>query len=187
MDAQPPYGAPAPYRYGYGQPAVSPPMPGSVRAAAALMWVGAAGTILNALLFRSYVDDMRTEFRRQQASAQGDTGIFFDIDVDDIVKVVVIIAIIVTLIEVGVWIWVAVKTRQGRSWARVLSTVLGTLFVVFAVLGFAIARVAPATATDQDVLSSALSVIGVVLALTIVVLLWVPDSNRWFAAMRDVP
>ena len=194
MDAQPPYefqpqpyGASAPHGYGFGPPAEPPPMPGSVRAAVALMWVGAVLTILNALLFPLYVDEMRAEFRRQQAATQGETGIFVDVDGDSFVRVTVIILIIVTLIEVGLWVWMAVKTRQGRNWARALSTVLGTLSVVFVVLGFAIGSVAPTLTADQDVLSRVLSVIGVVLALTIVVLLWVPDSNRWFAARRDEP
>ena len=193
VDAQPPYESqqpppyPAPHGYGFGQPAEPLPMPGSVRAAVALMWVGAALTILNALLFPLYVDEMRAEFRRHQAATQGETGILVDVDVDSFVRVTIIFMIIVSLIEVGLWVWMAVKTRQGRNWARVLGTVLGTLWAVFAVLGFAIGSVAPTVAADQDVLSRALSVIGVVLALTIVVLVWVPDSNRWFAARRDEP
>ena len=153
----------------------------------ALIWAGAALTVVNGLLIPIYIDDVRAEFRRAAATSSAPRGARDFVGSEDFLQFAVILGLVFLLVQLGLWVWMAVKTRQGRNWARVLGTVLGSLWVLVYSIGFLAAEVAPAMGSDPDLLNRALSVIGPVLALAIIVLLWLPDSNRWFASMRPTP
>ncbi len=76
------------------------------------------------------------------------------------------------LIGVGLWVWMAVKNGQGRSWARVVATVLGALNIVFTLFGLA-----GGTATPVTLVSS---LVSLVLAGVILYLLYRPESTRFY-------
>ena len=66
----------------------------------------------------------------------------------------------------------AVKNGQGRSWARVVATVLGGLNIVFTLL-----NLAGGTATTLTVVSG---LVSLVLAGVILYLLYRPESTRFY-------
>lgn len=191
MSSQPPYpdpyggrDGPAPYGPGYGYgptdpPGQPPPMPSSVRAAVGLMWAGAGLVVVGLLLLPSSVDTIREQAREQLGSSAAGA-----VDVDSAVRVGVAFALLVASLQLGLWIWMAVMNRRGRHWARVLSTVLGAVGIAFTVVGVLVQRVVSSDLTTADTLNTVLSVLTSVLAVAIIVLLWRPDSNRWYDAMR---
>jgi hypothetical protein len=61
---------------------------------------------------------------------------------------------------------------QGKSWARIVATVLGGLNVVFTLLGL----------RNQTAAGVAFSLVGLLLAAGIVFLLWRPESSRFYEA-----
>jgi hypothetical protein len=86
--------------------------------------------------------------------------------------------LVATLIGAGLWLWMAWATRSGRPWARTVGTVLfgvNTVMAPFAVLvdlGFLSAG------SMQALL--ALAAFRWLLALAVVVLLWTPESGRYY-------
>ncbi|MDQ3415985.1 MAG: hypothetical protein M3474_02570 [Actinomycetota bacterium] len=66
------------------------------------------------------------------------------------------------------------KNGQGRSWARIVATVLAGINVLFTAFGLASGNVAP--------VASILSVVKLILAIVIVVLLWRKESSAFYAA-----
>jgi serine/threonine kinase PknH len=75
----------------------------------------------------------------------------------------------------GLWLWMAHANRNGRSWARNLSTVLFALLTLGLLVSLHSNPVMAARAT---------ALIQWALALAALVLLWVTPSNAYFAAMR---
>jgi hypothetical protein len=87
------------------------------------------------------------------------------------------VAVIIGLISVGLWVWMAVMNRKGRSWARIVATVLGGLNIVFTVIGL-----------TQDVgIGTIVNIVTIVLAAAILWLLYRPESSAYYAAMSGSP
>ena len=84
-------------------------------------------------------------------------------------------AIVLGLIGAGVWLWMAHANGQGKTWARTTATVLGGLNVLFTLVGVAMGQ--------STALSLAASVVGLALAVTILILLYRPDANRFYDVM----
>ena len=68
----------------------------------------------------------------------------------------------------------AVKNGQGRSWARVVATVLGGLSVLSTLSNLA--------QGNTTALSLVLSLVGIVLAAVILWFLYRPESSRFYTA-----
>ncbi len=85
------------------------------------------------------------------------------------------VAVVSALIGAGLWIWMAVMNGKGRSWARVLSTVLGGLSILSL-----LANLAQSTNTAATTIQG---LISVALAVTILVLLWKKESTAYYQAV----
>lgn len=79
----------------------------------------------------------------------------------------VLIVGIMTLVLVVIELIVVFKLRNGKNWARVVITILEALGLLILLSGMGLTQV----------LAAAISVV-------IIVLLWVPASNAYFAARR---
>ena len=176
--APPPQGE----RYGGYQsmpdPAAGPPgpapqvgVPASISNAVKLMYAGAVISLINALSVLFTRDTMRTSvadaLRKQGKSVDAST-------VDSAVNVGIILGLVIGLIGVALWIWMARTNQSGRSWARVVATVLGALNILFTLLSL-----------GQDTstgLSRILGIISAILAVVILVLLWRKESSAFYAA-----
>jgi hypothetical protein len=124
----------APVAAGPPLPAPGPQMPGcyppsSVSAAVRLMYAGAASAVLNAIVGSvvGYGVVHGTLEKQPNVSQLAVTdGTAFDVTV----------VIIFGLIGTGLWLWMAYANRNGRSWARNMSTVLFALLTVSLPLSF---------------------------------------------------
>jgi hypothetical protein len=148
---------------------VVPPaeQPSPVRTAVRLMYVGAALSILGILVFLVSRDEMRDNLAKDQPDLTPS-------ELDTAMNVGTVFAIIVGLIGVGLWLWMAYANGQGKSWARIVASVLGGLNVAFALIGLA--------SNPQTAASSVLTLVGLALAAGILFLLWRPESSRFYEA-----
>ena len=94
--------------------------------------------------------------------------------IDTYVTVSVIGGIVFGLIAIGLWLWMSRANGQGKSWARVVASVLGGLNILSTLLGLA---------RGTTPLSLVMSVIGLALAGYILWLLWRPESTEYYEAM----
>ena len=72
----------------------------------------------------------------------------------------------------GLWLWMAAANGAGKSWARVVATVLGALSVLSTVFSL----------TSGTGVTIAMQLLSLVLAVAILVLLWRPASSAYFQA-----
>ena len=147
--------------------AVPPPVeqPASIRLAVRLMYLGAALTLIGVLVGLTQTDEIREAIQEADDSLSGS-------DLDMAVNVAVAMSVVFGLVGVGLWIWMAVVNGRGESWARVVATVLAGLNLVSIVF-----TVAGGGATTVTYVSSAISV---ALAAVILVLLYRPESSRFY-------
>jgi hypothetical protein len=96
-------------------------------------------------------------------------------EVDTAVSVGLGFTVVVGLVAVGLWLWMASANGQGKAWARTTATVLGGLNVLFTLIGLFMG--------GTTGISIAVSLIGLALAVAILVLLYRPDSNRFYDLM----
>jgi hypothetical protein len=165
---------PAPY------PSAPPPAverPPSIRTAVRLMLLAAAISLVSMVVGAATTskDDVAEEVRKNTPNAtQGDIDAAFAFGI--------VFAVIFGLITVGLWLWMAWKNGQGRSWARVVATVLFGLNAFSVAIGLLIASVADSDELNvqSSPVSTVLSVVNFLLALAILVLLWRKESSAYF-------
>ena len=157
----------------WGDPTTAAPeQPSSIRTAVRLMWAGAALSVLSLLVSLLALDSMESRVRRRLTAS--DTGLTSD-DVDGLLGVIVAFAVITALIGVLLWLWMAWKNGQGRSWARVVATVLGGLNLLSSMF---------AMASQPGTLELLLTLANVALAVVILVLLWSKPSSAFYDAVK---
>jgi hypothetical protein len=139
--------------------------PPAIRNAVRLMYVGALLSLIGVLLTPLQTDAIRDAVEDSDASLTAG-------EVDTVVAFSIGMAVVSGLVGVGLWLWMAIKNGQGRSWARVVATVLGGVNIVLTLLS-----VAGGQATG---LTIAVSLLGVALAAVIIVLLYRPESSRFY-------
>ena len=87
--------------------------------------------------------------------------------------VVVIGSVAFGLIGVGLWVWMAVMNKAGKSWARIVATVLFLLNTLVLLLG--VARGGAAA-------SFLVSILTWLIGLGAIILLWRKDSSEYITA-----
>lgn len=143
------------------------PQPTSILQAVRLMFVGAAISAVGVLLSFTQTDAIREAVEDSDSSLTSS-------EVDTVVNVAVGFAAVFGLIGVGLWIWMAVTNGQGKSWARVVATVLGGLNILGTLFNL--------TQPGSTPLSLVLAVVGLILAAVILFLLYRPESSRYYEA-----
>ncbi|HEX6524154.1 MAG TPA: hypothetical protein VF070_29760 [Streptosporangiaceae bacterium] len=93
------------------------------------------------------------------------------------------------LILAGLWAWMAWKNDEGRSWARIVSTVF---FGITCLYSLSMALELVALLRFDDVSAGPLALISLVFAQWVVgllalILLWRPESSRYFQSLQPVP
>jgi len=146
-------------------PDASVERPSSVTRAVQLMYVGAVLSAIGIVV--SWVT--RNQLRDQIAEV---TPSLTPKGVDAAVTISLVSATVVGLIAVGLWLWMAAANGAGKSWARVLATVLGAVSVLSVIF----------TLTSGTPVTIAMGLLSLVLAVAILVLLWRPASSAYFQA-----
>lgn len=129
------------------------------------MYVGAVLSLLGLLTVPFQTDAVRDAIEDSDSSLTAG-------EVDDAVNIAVGSIVLVGLVGVALWVWMAVKNGQGRSWARVVATVLGGLNILSTLSGLLQGGTTP--------LSLALNLVSLALAGVILWLLYRPESTRFY-------
>lgn len=154
---------------GFTAPGADVAPPKSILNAVKLMYVGAAMSLLGIVL--AFVQKGEVEDQVRDRLQEDGKSLS---DLDSIVNVAMISSVVFGLIGVALWIAMAKTNEAGKSWARIVATVLGAL----AILSF-LGTFAQGTATPLGVV---VSLISLVLAVAILILLWRKDSSAYYAA-----
>lgn len=164
--------SPPAYPGGTGYEPVPPvPQPSSIRVAALLMYVGAALSVLSLIVGLATLGSLKDNIRSNLQSR----GDFTAQNLDSAYNVAVAFVVIVAIIAIAIWLWMAWKNSQGRSWARIVATVLAGLNILSFLANLA--------QNQQTGGTTVLSVISVLLAIGILILLWRPESSAYYRSV----
>jgi hypothetical protein len=162
----PQYPQSAPYGLGSLAP---PPPPDAVKRATGLILAGAALSVVYGV-----VDGLTAHssvFFTSTSTQSGTTVHQANFLVSGIVSGV---------IQCLLWLWMAWKTKSGRNWARVLSSV----FFGFMCLGLLSAALA-ASSQENAIFAFLVTIIEWGVGLAALIKLWRPESSQFFAAARQ--
>lgn len=144
--------------------------PASISLAVKLMYVGAVLSVVGSLVTLT----MRDAIREQVEKGAADSGQqMAPAAVDAAVALGVGVAIFTGVLGALLWVFMAWANGRGKSWARIVSTVLYGLSVL-SFLGSFIQR--------PPALPLVLSLVSIVLGGLIIFLLWKKESSAYYAA-----
>ena len=161
---------PAAPQYGTAptEPPAAPPPP--LALAVRLMYLGAALSLVNIVLTLFQRDAIRS-----QLASQGRLG---PAALDAAATATVVVGAVVGLAGTALWVLNAVYNARGRAWARVLSTVLGGLAVLFALASLT---------QPGGGLSRLLTFVELIIAAAVLALIWRPESSQYYRARSGPP
>ena len=161
-----PVAPPVAPQYQAQQPAAaSVARPSSVARAVQLKYVGAALSVVGIIVSWTTRSQLRDQIEAAGPTLSSEA-------VESAAAISLVIGTVVGLVGVGLWLWMAAANGAGKSWARVLATVLGALGALSAVLSL----------TTGTGITIVLQLLSLVLAVTILVLLWRPASSAYYQA-----
>jgi hypothetical protein len=139
--------------------------PPSVVMAVRLMYAGAVVSALSLIVGLATVGSLRSSLHKAQPTLT-------PTQLHDLQTVVIVGSIFIGVISIGLWLWMAMMNKAGRSWARIVATVLFGLDTLLLLLG--VARSGAAAGTLVSIL---IWVIG----LGAVIYLWRRDASAYFS------
>jgi hypothetical protein len=147
------------------EPARREPPP-SVVMAVRLMYAGAVVSAVSLVVGLATVGSLRSALHKSQPTLT-------PTQLHDLQTIVVVGSVVIGLISIGLWVWMALMNKAGKSWARIVATVLFGLDTLFLLLGVARAGAAA---------SSLVSILIWLIGLGAAVLLWRKDSTEYITA-----
>ena len=150
---------------------VRPGPPPSVVMAVRLMYGGAVLSGVSLVVGLATVGSLRTALHKSDPSLTAK-------QLHDLQTVVVVGSVAIGLISIALWVWMALTNQAGKSWARIVATVLFGLNTLFLLLGVARAGAAAGTLV---------SILIWLIGLGAVILLWRKDSSQYYAAQSAPP
>jgi hypothetical protein len=156
------------------QTAQRPPQPSSVRTAMWLMYAGAALSALSAILILALGSRIKTDIdnalvkNNATLAREGKKTLSLH-TIHSIATAYVVIIVIVLLISVALWVWMAWANGRGKSWARIVATVLFGLNTVFLLIGISRAGT-----------STLFTGLGWLIGLVAIIMLWQRKSSAYF-------
>jgi uncharacterized membrane protein len=156
----------------------TPTRPPAMDLAVRLMYAGAVLQVLAGLAsLLQNRDDLRAQIRDQLESQGTEVT---DATVNTAMAVSFGAAIVFGLIYAGLWVLMAVFNGRGKSWARIVATILGGLNIVLTAFGV----IASSTAgMAGGIVATVFQVTIALLGIVILVLLWRRESSDYYAAM----
>ena len=142
-----------------------PGPPASVVMAVRLMYAGAVVSGLSLIVGLATVGSLRSSLHKSDPSLTTS-------QLHNLQTVVVVGSVFIGVISIGLWVWMALMSKAGRSWARIVSTVLFGLDTLFLLLGVARAGAAGGTLV---------SILTWLIGLGTIIFLWRKDSSAYFA------
>jgi hypothetical protein len=154
-----------PYPSG-GQPVepIRPAAPAPVLTAVKLMYAGAAVSTVSLIISLADVGGSKAAIRKARPSLSAT-------QVNQLNTFIITLAIVSGLVGIGLWLWMARANGRGRSWARIVSTVLFCLATLDLVGVFS---------QPKTVLGLVFPVLTWLVGLGAAWLLWRRDSSAFF-------
>jgi hypothetical protein len=153
----------------YGTSGTRGSRPPSATLAVRLLWGAIALFVLGAVLtFGSGGSVIGDEMVRAGATPE---------QADAATATVMVIGGVIVVVLGGLFALLTVFIAKGANWARIVTTVLaaiGVLFTLPSLFGLG--------SQDQPVVSTVVSLLQLALVVAAVVLLYRPDAHRWFSA-----
>lgn len=144
---------------------VRPGPPPSVVMAVRLMYAGAVVSALSLIVGLATIGSLRSSLHKSDPTLTAS-------QLHSLQSVVVVGSVVIGVIGVALWVWMALMNKAGKSWARIVSTVLFGLDTLFLLLGVARAGAAAGTLV---------SILTWLIGLGAVIFLWRKDSSAYFA------
>ena len=141
-----------------------PPAPPSVVNAVKLMYVGAAVSTVSLIISLADIGGIKTAIKKAKPTWTATQINQYD-------RFIVSLAIVSGLIGVALWLWMSWANKNGKSWARIVSTVLFCLATLDLVGVFG----QPSTA-----IALIFPVLTWLVGLGAVFFLWRPDATAFF-------
>jgi hypothetical protein len=141
-----------------------PPAPPSVVNAVKLMYTGAAVTTVSLIVSLVNLSGTKAAIKKAKPSWTAAQVNSFD-------RFIIITAVVSGLIGIALWLWMARANGQGRSWARVVSSVL---------FGLATLDLIGVFSEPKTALGLIFPVLTWLIGLGAVFLLWRRDSTEFF-------
>src|SRR5215472_1103668 len=147
---------------------VRPEPPASVITAVRLMYAGAAVSALSLVVSLLTVGSLRNAVHRAYPS-------FTSSQLHTAEVAIVGLAVFSALLGIGLWVWMALANKAGKSWARIMASVLFGLNTLFLVTGF----------TRPSPLGSRLVTVLIwLIGAGAIMFLWRAESSQYFEAGR---
>ena len=144
---------------------VRPGPPPSVVMAVRLMYAGAVVSALSLIVGLATVGSLRNSLHKSDPTLTTS-------QLHNLQTVVVVGSVFIGVISIGLWVWMALMNKAGKSWARIVATVLFGLDTLFLLLGVARAGAAAGTLV---------SILTWLIGLGAIIYLWRKDSSAYFA------
>lgn len=141
-----------------------PPAPPSVLNAVKLMYVGAAVSTVSLIISVADIGSLKTAIKKARPT-------WTTTQVNQYDRFLIIVALLSGVIGIALWLWMSWANKNGKSWARILSTVLFCLATLDLIGVFG----QPKTA-----LGLVFPLLTWLVGLGAVFLLWRPDANAFF-------
>jgi len=143
---------------------VRPAAPAPVLNAVKLMYAGAAVSLVSLIISLTDISGTKAAIRKARPTLTV-------AQVNQLNGFIIGLAIVSGLVGVGLWLWMSWANKEGKNWARVLSTVLFALatldlFGVFSQPKTALGLIFP--------------LVTWLIGLGVIVLLWRPESSQFF-------
>ena len=136
------------------------------------MQLGAVLSVLSVIVSLSTLDSIKETIAEAMRDADPNVS---QSSIDAAYTVGIVSGVVGGIIGAGLWLWMAWKNGQGRSWARIVATVLGGLGLLSALAGF----VSP----GMTAVTVGFSLLNLILAVVILVLLWKKESTDYYNAV----
>ncbi len=141
-----------------------PPAPPSVVNAVKLMYAGAAVSTVSLVISLADISGTKAAIRKARPSLTA-------AQVNQLNTFIISLAIVSGLIGIGLWLWMARANSQGKSWARIVSTVL---------FGLATLDLIGVLTQPKTLLGLVFPVLTWLIGVGAVFLLWRPESSAFF-------
>lgn len=157
------------------QPADGGPAPQSVQNAVKLMYAGAALSIVGVIATAVTAGDVKPWIEKHVKTVGGKP--ITTSQIDGLTHFYIALGVAGGVVGLVLWLWMARKTGQGRSWARILSSVF---FVLSTLDLLNVFRGSGGTSAFTVVIALLTWLVG----LGAIILLWLPSSSQHFAQRR---
>ena len=143
---------------------VRPAAPAPVLNAVKLMYAGAAVSLVSLVISLTDVSGTKAAIKKARPDLTAT-------QISQLNGFIIGLAIVSGLVGVGLWLWMSWANKGGKNWARIFSTVL---------FGLATLDLFGVFSQPKTALGLIFPLLTWLIGLGVIVLLWRPDSSRFF-------